>query len=115
MKHCSIFENIPGTGTVFHGKITGINCSTTEQQLEGISASVSISTFELTFTNTYEFLPLGECKTGIKPEKTTFNAFDFTWYPCEDLHHSDEISVFRMLEFIFLLCFLHPDPSSVIF
>ena len=117
MKHCAIYGKSPFSQvfSIDSSLITCDNCSIGSVQQRSFSTT---NTAPKPFINSYEYLELEECKvTPIKPLHTpeqtpgvtpgkTCESNSFTW------KSEDYINFYRLLEYIFLLCCLHPDPAK---
>ena len=135
MIHCSVFGNCEtGIGNVFYayqGTLTCQNCSIPTDQTNKVKATISAISWGKTsdlFINYYKYFETDECKAGIDiwsditpvtptPEppqtpKQTMEANYISCYPCEDLCQTGDINFYRLLEYIFLLCCLHPNPAK---
>ena len=119
MTQCSIFGNKPGSGVVLFGTITCINCSVTNDQETYTTGSVTFTEKPSKLViNYYEFLNLEECKPGldewsnIKPITPSKDRNICSKCFCEELIHRGDINLYRLLEYMCLLCCLHPDPAK---
>ena len=71
MTHCSIFGNKLGSGNIFSGYVSSINCSS-DEQINGISGK--------SFINCYEFLVLGSCKAEMNCLEVNITHFMMSSY-----------------------------------